>query len=265
MNQIFTYSKSSKSVVINDSLRIGGKNRPVIMAGPCSVWDFNRLLDIAERIKDIGGTVLRGGAFKPRTKITDFQGLGLQALQFLGKVSDQTNLPVVTEVMDIKHIDAVAMHADILQIGSRNMYNYPLLREVGMCKKPILLKRGFSATIEEWIGAYEYIGHDKVIFCERGIRSFDHNTRNTLDLAAVPILQSRTALPVIVDPSHATGRRELIEPMSLAAIAAGADGLLIEASTQPDSEKTDSFQTISMETLQRIIQRVNLLCSIPLQ
>ncbi len=233
-----------------------GASKPIIIAGPCAIENEESLNQIACEVARAGATMLRGGAFKPRTKASSFQGLGIPALHYLKNAGQTYGLPVITEVMSIDMIDTVSEFADMLQIGSRNMYNYPLLKEIGKAKKPVLLKRGFSATIEEWIGAYEYIGHDNVVFCERGIRGFDPSTRNVLDLAGALVIKKETGLPVIVDPSHATGRRDLIEPLSVAAIAAGVDGLIIETHINPDQSISDAAQTISVSTLKSIIARV---------
>lgn len=240
-----------KSIYIG-SVEIGAE--PVIISGPCSVESEQLIVEIAKEVKSAGATILRGGAFKPRTKPESFQGLGLEGLRYLATAKAETGLPVVTEVVDVRSMEAVARVADMLQIGARNMYNYSLLKEAGMTGLPVLLKRGFSARIEEWLGAAEYIGHDKIVFCERGVRSFDQSTRNVLDLAAVALVQGRTHLPVIVDPSHGTGKRHLVEPMARAAVAAGAHGLMVESHINPDQSISDSEQTINMETLRRIVK-----------
>ncbi len=245
--------KNKTKIVKVNSIQIGG-GTPVIMAGPCAVESEEILDAIASGVAKAGAVILRGGAFKPRTKRSSFQGLGIPALRYLKQSGKKYNLPVVTEVMSIDQIDIISQCADMLQVGSRNMYNYPLLKEVGKTGKPILLKRGFSATIEEWIGAFEYIGHEQVVFCERGIRGFDPNTRNILDLAGALVVRKETQLPIIIDPSHATGRRDLVPPMALAAIAAGVDGLMIETHTDPDSSISDAAQSIRIETLAEIIK-----------
>ncbi len=244
--------KNKTKVVTVKSIKIGGE-QPVIMAGPCAVESADILDKIAHGVANAGAVILRGGAFKPRTRRSSFQGLGIPALKYLKQAGEKYNLPVVTEVMSIDQVDMVCTYADMLQVGSRNMYNYPLLREVGKTGKPILLKRGFSATIEEWIGAFEYIGNEQVVFCERGVRGFDPSTRNILDLAGALVVRKETNLPIIVDPSHATGRRDLVPPMALAAIAAGVDGLMIETHTDPDSSISDAAQSISIDTLEEII------------
>ncbi|MDO4754393.1 MAG: 3-deoxy-7-phosphoheptulonate synthase [Bacillota bacterium] len=234
---------------------IFGGEAPVIIAGPCSIESAEILGQIAEGVKRAGATMLRGGAYKPRTKPSYFQGLGEAGLDILAEIKKRTQLPVVTEITEMHMIDKTCRVADMLQIGSRNMYNYPLLKEIGKTGKPVLLKRAFSATIEEWIGASEYIGHDKIVFCERGIRSFDKATRNVLDLASAILVREMTGLPIVIDPSHATGRRDLIEPMSLAAIAAGADGLMIETHIDPCSSISDADQTIDIATFTSISKK----------
>jgi len=210
-----------------------GAGRPVVIAGPCAVEGLAQTLEIAQAVRDAGGEMLRGGAFKPRTSPYSFQGLGERGLEILAEVRDQTGLPVVTEVMDTRRVELVASYADMLQVGSRNMQNFPLLIEVGQAHKPVLLKRGWSATLEEWLYAAEYIaaqGNLDVVLCERGIRAFPLNdySRNILDLNVLPALREETFLPVIVDPSHATGRADRVPAAARAALAAGADGLMIE-------------------------------------
>lgn len=243
---------------------IGGGARPVIIAGPCAVESYEQIIEIAKVAKALGADFLRGGIFKPRTSPHDFQGLGIDALNLLVEAKRQTGLPIVTELMDIAFIDAFVEHVDMIQVGSRNMYNYALLKALGQTNKPILLKRGFSATIKEWIMAAEHIavgGNKNIIFCERGIRTFEDYTRNTLDLAAVPIIQKETGYPIIVDPSHGTGIRDLVPTMSLAAVASGANGLIIEAHTDPDASISDKLQTIHTDQLGSIIENVNKWCN----
>lgn len=244
-----------------DGIKIGGKNA-IIIAGPCSVESQDQIIQIAQAAKAAGANMLRGGIFKPRTNPNDFQGLGIKGLEYLLEAKRQTGLPIVTELMDTQHLEAFIKHVDIIQIGSRNMYNYSLLKAVGETKKPILLKRGFSATIREWILAAEHIakaGNENIIFCERGIRTFEEYTRNTLDLTAVPIIQRETGYPIIVDPSHGTGIRALVGIMSEAAIACGANGLLIEAHTHPEQSISDKDQTIDIVELEQITKRIALL------
>ncbi len=246
------------SVVQVGNVRIGS-GRPVVIGGPCSVESEEQLLSTAEAVRAAGGEILRGGAFKPRTSPYAFSGLGEEGLMLLARARARTGLPVVTEVIEPGDVDLVARYADMLQIGSRNMQNYPLLRAVGRQHKPVLLKRGLAATIEEWLLAAEYIlaeGNDQVVLCERGVRGIDSTLRNQLDLSAVPLLRELTHLPVIVDPSHATGRRSLIQPMSLAAIAAGAAGLIIEVHPVPDHAWSDAAQTVDLRQFAAIMQAV---------
>ncbi len=229
---------------------IVGDGTLTIMAGPCSVESREQLLETAEAVAAAGATVLRGGAFKPRTSPYSFQGLGVEGLRYLAEARERTGLPVVTEVMDPSQVEVVAEYADVLQVGTRNMQNYPLLTAVGRAGRPVMLKRGFSATIEEWLMAAEYIvssGNPNVILCERGIRTFETYTRNTLDLAAVPLLHHLTHLPVIVDPSHATGKRWLVKPMALAAVAAGAHGVMVEVHPRPDTALSDGDQSLTFD------------------
>jgi 3-deoxy-7-phosphoheptulonate synthase len=234
-----------------------GDGKPVIMAGPCSVEGREQIVGVARMVKEAGAKILRGGAFKPRTSPCQFQGLGEEGLLYLAEARQVTGLPVVTEVMEPGLVEMVARYADILQVGSRNMQNYPLLIAASQNTygRPIMLKRGLAATIEEWLLAAEYIllaGNSNVILCERGIRSFDQHTRNLLDLTCIPLLKEMTHLPIVVDPSHATGRRELVLAMSRASIAAGADGLLIETHPEPENALSDGRQSIYPETLSEI-------------
>jgi len=230
------------------NFKAGDGCRPVLIAGPCSVESREQVVETALALKDIGLDVLRGGVFKPRTSPFEFQGLGIKGLEYLREAGDAAGVPIVTEVTDVKWLEAVAEMADIIQIGSRNMYHYALLSEVGKLGKPVLLKRGMSATIREWMMAAEYIaqeGNSQILLCERGIRTYETHTRNTLDLAAVPIMKAETGLPVLVDPSHGTGRRELILPMSRAALACGADGLVIEVHIRPEEALCDGPQSLN--------------------
>ncbi len=220
-----------------------------------------QVVDTAMALKEIGLDVLRGGVFKPRTSPFEFQGLGLKGLEYLREAGDRAGVPIVTEVTDVSMLEAVAELADIIQIGSRNMYHYALLKEVGKLDKPVLLKRGMSATIREWTMAAEYIaqsGNTNIVLCERGIRTFETHTRNTLDLSAVPLMQTETGLPVLVDPSHGTGRRELILPMSRAALACGADGLMIEAHIRPSEALCDGPQSLSPEEYRKLVKGIQL-------
>lgn len=227
-----------------------GGDEVVICAGPCSVESREQLHATAAAVSSSGANVLRGGAFKPRTSPYAFQGLGADALKMLREAADQFGMAVVTEVLDPRDVALVGAHADMLQIGARNMQNFSLLREVGESRKPVLLKRGMSATIDEWLMAAEYLlvaGNPNVVLCERGVRSFDNATRNLLDVAAVPLLHSLTHLPVIVDPSHGTGVAKLVTPMALAAMAAGADGLLIEVHPHPPAAASDGQQSLTFD------------------
>lgn len=241
-------SRQENTLVNVSGVQVGGTGI-VIIAGPCAVESQEQLFETARSVKRGGAGILRGGAFKPRSSPYNFQGLGEEGLKLLSSVRKETGLPIVTEVMDTRQVELVASYADMLQIGSRNMQNYPLLREAGMCRKPILLKRGMMATIEEFLLAAEYIlnqGNDQVILCERGIRTFETSTRNTLDLSAVPMLKRLTHLPVIVDPSHGTGLRWMVPPMAKAAVAAGADGLIMEVHYKPEEALCDGHQSLSL-------------------
>ncbi len=239
------------SVVRVGGIEIGGAE-PVVIAGPCSVETEARTLAIAEAVRDAGAVMFRAGAFKPRTSPYSFQGLGKEALHTLRRVRTEIGLPVVSEVLDAETVDLMLDSVDVLQVGARNMQNFSLLKRLGEVRKPVLLKRGISATFEEWLMAAEYLlagGNDQVIMCERGVRTFSAHSRNTLDLNVVPLAREITHLPVLVDPSHGVGQRERVRPMSRAALACGAQGLLIEAHTDPSSSYTDGHQTISTEEL----------------
>lgn len=230
-----------------------------IIAGPCSVENWEQTLETAVAVKEAGADLLRGGVFKPRTSPYDFQGLGMEGLRLLRKAGDEVGLPIVTEVIDPRDIPWVAEFADVLQIGTRNMQNFSLLKEAGRSYRPVLLKRGMHSTISEWLNCAEYIlaeGNPNVILCERGIRTFETSTRNTLDLSAVPNIHSQTHLPVVVDPSHATGRRDLIEPMSLAALAAGANGLEIEVHAHPEEALCDGAQSLTPEMFRQLMRKI---------
>jgi 3-deoxy-7-phosphoheptulonate synthase len=236
-----------------------GDSELVVIAGPCAVEDRDMLLRTARAVRGAGAVMLRGGAFKPRTSPYAFRGVGADGLQLLTEARLATGLPVVTEVMDTRLVELVAQHADMLQIGARNMQNFALLAEVGQCGKPVLLKRGLSATIRELLMAAEYImaqGNPDVVLCERGIRTFETSTRNTLDIAAVPVLKEETHLPVIVDPSHAGGRRSLVLPLACAAVAAGADGLMIEVHPRPETARSDGEQSLCFEEFSLLMQRL---------
>jgi len=243
-------------------VRIGGEEL-VVMGGPCAVESRSQIMEIAERVKAAGAQVLRGGAFKPRTGPYSFQGVGVEGLEWMAEAGEKYGLVTITEVMTPEYVDICAEYADILQVGTRNMQNFDLLRKLGKCHRPVLLKRGFSATYDEWLNAAEYIlagGNPNVMLCERGIRTFETYTRNTLDLSAIPVMEQLTHLPVIADPSHGTGRRELVATMSKAAVAAGADGLIIEMHTDPDNSMTgDGVQSLfpdQFDALLRDLERL---------
>lgn len=228
----------------------------IFIAGPCSVESEEQIISIAQELKKIGVDYLRGGAFKPRTNPDSFQGLGDTGIDYLIKAKQITGLPIITELMSIEQVRKYIDKIDIVQIGSRNMYNYELLKELGKYSKPVLLKRGLSATYDEWINAARYINNGKVILCERGIRSFDNSTRNVLDIQAIPFIKENTDYKIFVDSSHAAGNRYMIKPMSLASFVAGCDGLMIEVSDKPDESISDSKQTIDLEEFKKIVQEV---------
>jgi len=251
--------KPEDTVIDVHGLKIGGKEIQII-AGPCAVESREQLMKTALIVKKAGATILRGGAFKPRTSPYSFQGLEEEGLKILAEAKQATGMPVITEVMDTKSVELVVKYSDILQIGARNMQNFFLLREVAQTQKPVFLKRGPSATVEEWILAAEYImagGNHQVILCERGIRTFETATRNTLDLSAVPLLKKLTHLPVFVDPSHGTGKWHLVAPMARAAVAAGADGLMIEVHPCPAEALSDGPQSLTEENFIRLVQETN--------
>lgn len=247
--------------IADGRVRIGGE-AVVVMAGPCSVESRSQIIEIAHAVKEAGATVLRGGAFKPRTSPYDFQGLGLKGLEYLAEAREATGLPVITEVMREEQVPMVAEYADILQIGARNMQNYGLLQAVGRQSKPVMLKRGISGTVRELLMSAEYIisnGNNNVMLCERGIRTYETATRNTFDLNAVPVLKQQTHLPIVADPSHGTGLRELVPAMSRAAVAAGADALIIEVHPDPDTAVSDGRQSLTLEdfaALMKSLRRV---------
>jgi 3-deoxy-7-phosphoheptulonate synthase len=237
-----------------------GSGKPVIMAGPCAIESEEQALTIAHVVKEHGAQVFRGGAFKPRTSPYSFQGLGEAGLKILDKVRRETGLPIVTEATDNDNLTIVERYADIIQIGARNMQNYSLLRLAGQLSKPILLKRGFAATIDEWLMAAEYImseGNSRVILCERGIRTFSDNTRSTLDLSAIPSVKEASHLPIIVDPSHAAGRREYVIPLSKGAIAVGADGLLVEVHHDPSHALSDGMQSLYPQQFEELMIEID--------
>jgi 3-deoxy-7-phosphoheptulonate synthase len=234
-----------------------GDGSLTVMAGPCSVESRDQLFETADAVAAAGATVIRGGAFKPRTSPYSFQGLGIEALRYLAEARERTGLPVITEVMEPNQVDIVAEYADILQIGARNMQNYSLLNAAGRVARPVMVKRGFGATIEELLMAAEYIvaaGNPNVILCERGIRTFETYTRNTMDLAAVPLLHELTHLPVVVDPSHATGKRWLVPPLALGGVAVGADGVMVEVHPDPDAALSDPEQQLDLGQFGRLME-----------
>ena len=248
--------KSADTVVkLNGGAAVGGKAL-IVMAGPCAIESYEILLAIAKAVKKAGATVLRGGAFKPRTSPYSFQGLGEEGLKFLKDVGRKVGLRTVTELMDVRELELVERHVDIIQIGARNMQNFDLLKEVGLSKKPVLLKRGMSATIKEWLLSAEYIlqnGNFNVILCERGIRTFETDTRFTLDINAVPVIKGSSHLPVIVDPSHSTGRWGLVPAIARAGIAAGADGVIVEVHSKPEEALCDGPQSMLPEKFSRLM------------
>ncbi len=249
------------TVVTVGPLKIGGKN-VVIMAGPCAVESQDQMFRTAELLSRLNVKILRGGAFKPRTSPYSFQGLGEQGLKILKETGEQFGLAVISEVMDVSQIKMMSDYVDIFQVGARNMQNFWLLRELGKIRKPVLLKRGMSATIEEWLMAAEYIlagGNYQVLLCERGIRTFENYTRNTLDLSAIPVVQKLSHLPVLVDPSHGTGRRDKVRPMARAAVAAGAQGLIIEIHPQPELALSDGAQSLYPEQFEELMRELRII------
>lgn len=261
-------SKKEDTVIeFSNGLKIGGKNKPVIIAGPCSVEEnIDGLLEVAFAAKEMGAKVLRGGAFKPRTSPYDFQGLEERGLQYLAQAREKTGLLVATEVMDTLDLPLVCDYADIIQVGARNMQNFKLLKAIGKCNKPVILKRGPAAGIKEFLLAAEHImynGNPNVILCERGIKGFDSGyTRNVLDLAAVGVIKKYSHLPIIVDPSHATGKRYLIEPMSKAAIVAGADGIMMEVHNNPDKAYSDGAQSLTIPQFKKLMKHLSKLIEV---
>ena len=258
------YKKASRmfhpedTIVEVNGIHIGGKEKIVVIGGPCSVEGKDMICHIAHEVKDAGGVMLRGGAYKPRTSPYAFQGMGTEGILALAQARKQTGLPVVTELMSADKLDEFVEHVDVIQIGARNMQNFDLLKAVGKTNKPVLLKRGLANTIEEWIMSAEYIlseGNTNVMLCERGIRTFEPYTRNTLDLSVVPIIKKKTHLPIIIDPSHATGDWELVEAASLAAIAAGADGLIVEVHDHPECAWSDGAQSLKPDNFKELIRK----------
>jgi 3-deoxy-7-phosphoheptulonate synthase len=236
-----------------------GDGSLTVMAGPCSVESREQLMETADAVAATGATILRGGAFKPRTSPYSFQGLGVEALRYLAEARERTGLPVITEVMEANQLDIVAEYADIVQIGTRNMQNFSLLNACGRTQRPVMLKRGYGATIEEWLMAAEYIlasGNPNVILCERGIRTFETATRNTMDVSAMPVLRELTHLPVVADPSHATGKRRLVPPLAMASVAAGADGIMVEVHPRPEEALSDGPQQLTLEMFRDMMAKL---------
>ncbi len=255
-------AKEDTVIEFKNGVKIGGIERPVLMVGPCSVEkEYESLLEVAVAAKEMGCQFLRGGAFKPRTSPYDFQGLEEKGLQYLAKASEATGLLVITEVMDTADIHLIEKYADVLQVGARNMQNFKLLKALGQSKKPVMLKRGGSASIREFLLAAEHImynGNPNVILCERGVKSFDHDfTRNMLDISAVPVIRKYSHLPIIVDPSHGTGKRYLIEPMGKAALIAGAHGLMFEVHNDPDHASSDGAQSLNIPQFKEVAKKLN--------
>jgi len=251
-------ARSTRPVRVSDSVTIGGTAIAMI-AGPCSVESAEMIVSIANRVKSMGAVMLRGGAFKPRTSPYSFNGLGACALEFLENARSESSLPIVTEVMDTRQVELVARTADMLQVGARNMQNFSLLEEVGRSGRPVLLKRGLSATITDLLLAAEHVmaaGNSNIVLCERGIRTFETATRSTLDVSAIPVLKEETHLPVIVDPSHAGGRARLVLPLALASIAAGADGIMVEVHPDPGAALSDGDQSLNMEMFADLMRAV---------
>lgn len=260
MDLRYTAKEAGKSIAVKMKDVVIGDGEFIIIAGPCSVESSEMIMDTAKLVKSKGANVLRGGAFKPRTSPYAFQGLGEEGLKMLQQAGEISGMPVVSEVMDPRDIELIIDYVDMFQIGSRNMQNFSLLKEIGKTNMPVLLKRGMAATIEDFLMAAEYIaaeGNDQIVLCERGIRTFENITRNTLDLAAVPILKQLSKFPVVVDPSHGTGRKDLILPMSLASMAAGADGIMVEVHPEPTCALSDAEQSLSFEEFEDLTSRIN--------
>ena len=256
--------KAEDSVVAVGGVAVGGAE-VVVLAGPCSVESRDQVRAVAQAVQEAGARGLRGGAFKPRTSPYAFQGHGEQALKWMREAADENGLAVVSEVMDPRLLEMMLRYVDCLQVGARNMQNFDLLKELGKLRRPVLLKRGMAATIEEWLLSAEYIlagGNDQVILCERGIRTFENATRNTLDLSAIPVVKKRSHLPILVDPSHGTGRRDRVIPMARAAVAAGADGLLIEVHNDPDRALSDGAQSLYPEQFERLMGELRVIAPV---
>ncbi len=255
----------SDSVINVGGINVGGNEKIVIIGGPCSIEGEEPTIEIAQAVKNAGGCMLRGGAYKPRTSPYAFQGMGTQGLLAMAKARELTKMPIVSEIMSEDKIDEFNEHVDLVQVGARNMQNFQLLKALGKIQKPILLKRGLANTIEEWIMSAEYImasGNENVILCERGIRTFEKYTRNTLDLSVIPIIKEKTHLPIIIDPSHATGNYRYVESMSLAAVAAGADGLIIEVHPCPEKAWSDGAQTLRPDKFSLLVDKCKRIASI---
>ena len=253
------FNNNSKIEINTNNKKITVKKDKLIIAGPCAIESYEQLLETAKFVKSQGANILRGGAYKPRTSPNSFQGLKKEGLEILKAVKDEVGMAVITELMDVRDMDELYSISDIIQIGSRNMQNFTLLSEVGKQNKPVMLKRGIASTITEWIGASEYIaieGNSNIIMCERGIRTYNDYTRNTLDLAAVPIIQKETGLPVVVDPSHGTGVRYLIKPMSIGAFAVGADGIMVEVHPEPENALSDGMQSLNFSEFEDLINSI---------
>jgi 3-deoxy-7-phosphoheptulonate synthase len=256
--------KETSLIKISDTVTIGGKDI-IVIAGPCAVESEEQIIEVATAVKQAGARILRGGAFKPRTSPYAFQGMKEDGLKLLAKAREETGLPIITEVVNPETAELVAEYADILQIGTRNAQNFELLKKLGQIKKPVLLKRGMSMTIQELLMSAEYIlseGNQSVILCERGIRTFETATRNTLDLSAIPVLKQKTHLPVVVDPSHATGNYQYVAPMSFAAIAAGADGLIVEVHPDPEHASSDGPQSLKPENFAAMMEKLRLFAEV---
>lgn len=258
------YKKASRvfhpedTIVQIGNVKIGGNEPIVIMGGPCSVEGEEQMIETAENVKAAGGKMIRGGAYKPRTSPYAFQGLGTKGIEAMVAARNKTGLPIVSEIMSADKIDEFVENVDLIQVGARNMQNFELLKALGKIDKPILLKRGLANTIEEWLMSAEYImagGNKNVILCERGIRTFEKYTRNTLDLSVIPLVKQLSHLPIVIDPSHATGKWELVESMSLAAIAAGADGLIIEVHNHPEKALSDGAQSLKYDTFAKVVEK----------
>ncbi len=257
-------NKETSVIQLDEKTAIGGKDI-IVFAGPCAVESKEQILEVAVAVKNAGAHVLRGGAFKPRTSPYAFQGMGAEGLQLLAEARQRTGLPIITEVVNPENAELIARHADILQIGTRNAQNFELLKKVGQMRKPVLLKRGMSMTIQELLMSAEYImseGNHSVILCERGIRTFETATRNTLDLSAIPVLKENTHLPVVVDPSHATGNYRYVVPMSCAAVAAGADGLIVEVHPDPEHALSDGPQSLMPEKFTALMEKLRLFAEV---